>query len=276
MSLLSDTDTIHGVINALDSAIQNTEMFYDADLLAELIPTIRVWDARLETIKKALAAEAAEADPVDQAMFTKAASDANLKCWASISHIITEWQALDDMPTPETLDSVRSKIKKLQNLAGEAIEYAERLRLCICARKVPVAKDMAVNYPLYTQGSMLPMRLWPVVRPVDADDESCYLRDGWTTITKEAAQAAGMALPADDTKSEPAQSLRTKKAGTCTAVARGDRISFILDEDDEAMPYFVAVLEAIRNGTYMCWCGDVVDADGQERGGLIISTKPNG
>ncbi len=58
-------------------------------------------------------------------------------------------------------------------------------------------------YPLYTYGSTLPVRLWPVVRPTNEDDENCFIRDGWATVTAEVASASGMQLPSDDKELVP-------------------------------------------------------------------------
>jgi len=60
----------------------------------------------------------------------------------------------------------------------------------------------------------------------------------------------------------------------CIAIASGDRINFMIRKEEDGYDDFSKVFSSIEKGEIMCWYGDVVDEDGNERSGLIISTKP--
>ena len=60
----------------------------------------------------------------------------------------------------------------------------------------------------------------------------------------------------------------------CIAIASGDRINFMIRKGEDGYDEFAKVFSSIEKGKIMCWYGDVVDEDGSERCGLIISTEP--
>ena len=62
---------------------------------------------------------------------------------------------------------------------------------------------------------------------------------------------------------------------TCDAVARGDRIQLVIRKGERGYKAFAKVLNAIDKGGCMSWYGDITDADGKERSGLVITCKPN-
>jgi hypothetical protein len=61
---------------------------------------------------------------------------------------------------------------------------------------------------------------------------------------------------------------------TCYANVRGDRIQFLIRKGERGYRAFAKVLTAIEKGGFMSWYGDVCDKDGNDRSGLIITTRP--
>ena len=61
------------------------------------------------------------------------------------------------------------------------------------------------------------------------------------------------------------------KMGTCTAVADGNQISFIISKDDPGYYDFANVLTEIQKYRPFGWYGDVTDSDGKESNGIVLT-----
>ena len=61
---------------------------------------------------------------------------------------------------------------------------------------------------------------------------------------------------------------------TCTAVTRDGRIQLDIRRGEEGYEEFAKVLNAIEAQGCMSWYGDIVNAEGKEQSGLIITTPP--
>ena len=59
--------------------------------------------------------------------------------------------------------------------------------------------------------------------------------------------------------------------GTCTAVADGNQISFIISKDDPGYYDFANVLTEIQKYRPFGWYGDVTDSDGKESNGIVLT-----
>lgn len=59
----------------------------------------------------------------------------------------------------------------------------------------------------------------------------------------------------------------------CTATVDGDNINLIIRKSEPGYKEFAQILRKIKEHEFMSWYGDVIDADGNEQCGLIITNK---
>jgi hypothetical protein len=61
------------------------------------------------------------------------------------------------------------------------------------------------------------------------------------------------------------------KMGTCTAVADGNRISFIISKEDPGYDDFAKVIGKIEKYKPFAWCGDVTAPNKKESEGIVLT-----
>jgi len=60
----------------------------------------------------------------------------------------------------------------------------------------------------------------------------------------------------------------------CTAITKNGRIQLIIQQGEDGYKEFADILNEVEKNGYLIWYGDVEDGQGEERGGLIITSLP--
>ena len=63
------------------------------------------------------------------------------------------------------------------------------------------------------------------------------------------------------------------KAATCTAIVRGDRIELVIDNGEKGAKAFAHVLKLVTDHGLATWRGDIIDAEGRDGIGYIITHR---
>ena len=64
------------------------------------------------------------------------------------------------------------------------------------------------------------------------------------------------------------------KNAMCMAVAEGGHINLIISKDEDGYEEFATALDRLAAGTCQPRYGDIIDADGKHRTGLVIAVAP--